>query len=322
MLTLSELAAKNGMTVRPISAHRLFQRLGVTSLRGANASQDIQDFHANNLGILTVGSPSGPLTRNDDGSFQQPYSFGSIVKPLNGQASVAVRFAIELEIAGVRCFGTDDPDNEDAPYLITSVYALDPMKKEDALQSIKHGPDDIGPVSPPKVFAQGRTLTDGAFFVPGDGEVRLHIQLWDHESGDPNDIKDKASTVAQAALAAAAVAISPVLGAASAILAKATQLLDSVGDAIGGIVADLIGDDLVGELDLHIDNKFLTTLASDPSSLDRTNPVSVPGVTYNFPQLNEDDSPEGRSWLLTRSGTKGTYRAYFKLRISPMSFPP
>jgi hypothetical protein len=290
------------------------------SLHALITAFEIEQFHSKTFGILSVGSPTGSLTRTADGSFLQTYTFGSIIKPLDQPAFLHGRFLATLELAGVRCFGTDDPDGTDKPYLVISVYAHDPSRPEEAVQTIKIGPEDIGEISPPQVFAQGRSLVDRPFFVPGDGTIRIHVKLFDQENGDPEDIKNKTSTALQVAMAAAITAI-PLIGPPAAVLAKSSGILDSVGDAFGGLLGDLFGDDLIDQHDFVVDNQFLSTARDQPETLHRKSD-SIPGASYNSPQLKEDGSPEGRSWLFDRGPGKGTYRVFFGFRVAEVTFPP
>jgi len=283
------------------------------------AASEIERFHSNNLGTLTVGSPTGPLTRNPDGSFQQAYAFGSIVKPLDGPPLIASRFFVDLRVAGVTCFGTDDPSGTDEPYFVTVAVAVDPFNGDNSIQTVKFGPDEIGPISPRQVFAKDHQLTDKAFLVPGDGSLRIHVKLMDLENGDPDAIKSKMSTAAQAAMAAGLAAI-PLVGPPGALVAKSSGILDTVGDALGGLVADIFGDDLIGQLDFVVDNAFLRQILSGDPSLTTRRSDSIPGEVYNFPQLKEDESPESRSWLFDRGAGKGTYRMFFKIRVAPLVF--
>jgi hypothetical protein len=320
MLSFSSLAAEVELGNRPVSMAAVFDKWHVRSLRDAIASHEIEQFHAANLGILTVGSPAGPLTHDPDGSFVQPYTFGTIIKPLDGPPSISVRFLLDVRIAGVRCFGTDDPSGTDEPYIITTVFSTEPFAKDKAVQTIRFGPEEIGSVSPPQVFAQDHQLAakdDIGFLVPGDGAVRINVTLMDHESGDPEDIKNKVSSAAQSAMAAAIAAI-PLVGLPAAVLAKASGILDTVGDAIGGLFADLFGDDLIDRKDFVIDNAFLRRVLSDDPTLHLTS-ASIPGISYNYPRLKEDDSLEGRSWLFDRGPGKGTYRMFFKVTVASIT---
>jgi hypothetical protein len=325
MLSLRESAQAAGI----LSARKLALQFNIsppfslhTLIATQKASHEIEQFHSNNLGILTVGAPTGQLTRTGDGNFLQAYTFGTIVKPSDAEPFIASRILVDLRIAGVRCFGTDDPSGTDEPYFVTTVVAVDPSIKDNAVQTIKFGPGEIGPISPPVVFAQDHALTNGAFAVPGEGSFNIHVTLMDHESGDPEDVKNKASTAAQVGMAAGIAAI-PLLGPPAAVLAKSTGILEFVGDAVGDFVAEIFGDDLIGQLTFVVDNGYLKKVLSDgetPTLTRRSD--SIPGEAYNFPQLKEEDSPEGRSWLFDRGPGKGTYRMFFRIRLAPVHFTP
>lgn len=280
------------------------------------ATREIAQFYADSKAILIVGSPAGLVVRNADGSFQQQFTFGTIVKPLNNPPQIGERVHVDIEVAAVRCFGTDDPSGTDEPYLISTVYKIDPSEGQNAVQTVNVGPDDIGSVSPPAVFAQARQLANNVT-VPGDGELRLHVQVWDQELlGNYNDVKTKTGEAAQAAIAAGLVALDAQVGGASAIISKLGGLLDSVGSAIGGIIADLLADDLIAEHDFTIPTEFLKALVENPGSLERTSD-SVPGISFNYPalpQFPENDSDAGRSWLFDGGDGGGTYRVFFRVK--------
>lgn len=147
--------------------------------------------------------------------------------------------------------------------------------------------------------------------VPGDGSIRIHIQLWDEEAvGSTSNLKDATSAAAQAAIAAGMTAINPILGGSGAIVAAVSGILSSVGDAIGDAVADIIeeavGDDLIDQLDFVVPSTFLKEVCfGNPASLNRMS-AAIPGVMFNFPDTVEDDS-----WLFERG--HGTYRVFFRI---------
>src|SRR5690349_419767 len=111
--SLRSLAAETGFADPPISLKAVLGHYGVQSVADAIAAREVEQFHSATLGILTVGSVSGPLKRTPDGGFEQPYTFGSIVKPADAFPDVGNRFHVTVILAGVRCFGTDDPSGTD-----------------------------------------------------------------------------------------------------------------------------------------------------------------------------------------------------------------
>jgi hypothetical protein len=150
------------------------------SLSELIATKQIADFHGTHLGILTVGSPSGPVKRIAEGGFQQQFSFGSIIKPADAFPDVGNRFHVTVTLAGVRCFGTDDPSGSDEPYLITSVFTIDPREKDKSAHTTRIGPDSIGEVEVGRAFGQNSDLAVD-FAVPGDSDIALNVQLFDQE---------------------------------------------------------------------------------------------------------------------------------------------
>jgi hypothetical protein len=143
-----------------------------------------------------------------------------------------------VTLAGVRCFGTDDPSGTDEPFLITSVVTLDPRAKNKSTQTTRIGPDGVGDVEVGRV-GQNRDLAID-FAVPGDSDIALIVQLFDQELITNPDkarqaIADANNTAMLAGLAALTAAVPPAGAAAAAVLAvlKAAGLLDAFSDGIG-----------------------------------------------------------------------------------------
>jgi len=279
------------------------------SLHALIAGHEIEELYNKSRGILTVGSPRGPVQRIGNGDFEQRYTFGSIIKPLDKPARIGDETAVSIEIAAVRCFGTDDPSGHDEPYLITTVYAVSTKLGELNPQTTRFGPDEFGEVTghlgENNIFAQGRQLAHD-FPVPGDSDIRIHVQLWESEHGNPEDIKQKVSKAAGTAASTAVGELGPI-GNTVAILAEVLGLLDTIGDAIGGVIGGIFGDDLIGVKDFVVPNDYLQKLVADPNSLTRRSD-SIPSETFNFPQQPEDDS-----WLF--SNGHASYRVFFRIKI-------
>jgi hypothetical protein len=157
--------------------------------------------------------------------------------------------------------------------------------------------------------------------VPGDSDIAVNVQLFDKELiSNPEKarkaISDANTAAIYAAVAALTLAVPPAgaIAAGAVALAKVSGLLDDFSDGIGKLVADIFGDDHLGSMDLRITKSFLQTIRADPTSLDRTS-AAIGGETYNFPQLPEDDSEAGRSWMFAEEG-KGTYRPFFRVVLT------
>jgi Tachylectin len=280
----------------------------------SRAADQITHYWSDSLAVLSVGSPSAPVARTEGGGFVQPHTFGSIIKPLGTPPIIADRFHVTVRLAGVRCWATDDPSGNDEPYIISAVYALDPREPEKAAQITRIGNPGIGEVDAGRVFAQNQDLAID-FAVPGDGDIRIHFELYDEETvSDPEKAKQLISKEVQDGIAAGVGALTvayPPVGlivGGVVVAAKAVGLLDDLTDAIGS-VANIFADDRLGVLDLRVSNEFLVKLRDDPQSLDRKSDA-IGGATYNFPQLPEDKSEAGKSWFFDEDG-KGTYRPFF-----------
>ncbi|WON74455.1 hypothetical protein [Nitrosospira sp. Is2] len=325
MTSVSEFATKIGLGPRPISLTDLVRKFGTKSLREAIAAQEaaereIEQYYVANLGILTVGSPTGPVTLTPQGDFRKPYSFGSIIRPA-GEGNfpdVGERFHVTIRLQGIRCFGTDDPGGTDEPFLISSVTTLDPRDKTKSAVTTKINHDAIGDVHVGTVFGKNIDLAVD-IAVPGDSDIALSLLLFDEETfSKPEDAAKKISALNTAHMQAGIATLTafvPAAGvavlAAEAILHAAGDYINEFSDAIGKTVADWFSDDHIGTVSLTIDNQFLRTLRDNPESLDRKSD-SIGGATYNFPQLPEDDSEAGKSWMFREEG-KGTYRPFFKV---------
>jgi hypothetical protein len=285
----------------------------------SRAADEIARYWSDSLGVLSVGSPSAPVSRTQGGGFVQAHTFGSIIMPLGVPPTIAKRFHVTVVLAGVRCWATDDPSGNDEPYIISAVYALDPREAEKAVQVQRIGNPGIGEVDAGRTFAQNQDLAID-FAVPGDGDIRIHFELYDEETvSDPEQAKHLISQEAQAGIAAGVVALTAAFPPAGAIVggvvavAKAVGLLDTFTDALGS-VASIFADDRLGVLDLKVSNEFLATLRDSPQNLERKS-NAIGGASYNFPQLPEDKSEAGMAWFFDEDG-RGTYRPFFRIQLT------
>jgi hypothetical protein len=245
-----------------------------------------------------------------EGLSTQTYTFGSIIKPQGDVPKLVERSHVSIAIAAIKCFATDDPGGVDEPYLITTIYGLDPSRPEDLAHTQRIDNSEFGDIGTGDIFAKSRQIAND-IVVPGDGEIRIHVQLWDEEVvGSTEGLRDATNATAQAAITAAMSYFGGPVGAGGAILTAASGLLSTIGGAIGDFVGnfweELFGDDLIDQHEFVIPSSFLRALTTgDPSALNRTS-ESIPEITYNFPDTIEDDS-----WLLDRGS--GTYRIFFKI---------
>jgi hypothetical protein len=284
-----------------------------------NVTDEITRFYVDNLGVLTVGTPTGPVIRTPDDGYRQTYTFGNILKPLGDFPDIGDRTHVTISLAGIQCVVTDDPSGTDEPFVVTSVFTLDPRLFEKAVQTRRIGPERVGDVHEGGVFGQGRDMAVD-FAIPGDSSIAVHLELFDQELvSNPDKAKEAisdANTAAVLAGVAALTAFVPPAGAAAAAavaVLQASGLLDDFSDGIGSLVTSLFSEDHLGTVDLRVTKEFLKQLQENPQSLERKSD-SIGGESYNFPQAPEDDSPAGKSWLINNG--QGIYRPFFRIQLT------
>jgi hypothetical protein len=280
------------------------------------AQRAIAAFHAQQVGPLIVGSAKSPPTLLQDGAWRQEFRFGSILMPLGGPPNFESRWVVVVELAGLRCFGTDDPSGEDEAYLVSIVYAIDPLQQEKAVSSRR---TDWDTARPGDVIGKSTQLAEG-FFIPGDGSILIRLALYDRELGASDHLEKKWSDLAKDGIIGGLTVLDPAIGAAAVALDEATHLISDISDALGGAIAGIFGDDKLGEIELPIHADFLERLIADGHGLPRTS-GSIPGTNYNFPELQES-GPESGQWFFSGNGDGGSYRPFLSIRAARVTLSP
>jgi hypothetical protein len=280
----------------------------------ALAKHAIMGFHEKQLGILIVGSPVGPVRDAANGAHEQRFEFGSILKPLDLPPRVATRFIVTIEIAAIKCFGTDDPDGEDQPYLVTAVYGIDPLQQGGSVRTSKihFGNQTEGSVFRPPA---GKPLMSEPIFIPGNGSIQVTLSLWDEEVASPGALQDKWRGIASAAIIAGLALLNPMVGSGASVLEAAEGIVKDAARELVTAVSEFLGiaDDHIATRSFPITADFLKRLIAHGSGMPRTS-ASIPGIPYNFPELPETDDPVGRSWLFEGAG--GSYRIFLTVRAA------
>src|SRR5262249_26981547 len=203
-------------------------------------------------GLITVGLPAGPVTRDDNGGYHLPCEVGSLMipptstgnphtqqpRPLDATAGPQTksRYLIDsIEIVGCRCFATDDPiDKEDETYVVANLSWVSwnqntkqavPNQmtiRTDIHNGTKGDHGDNNDI-PGDVIFTNQQLFPSSILFPGSASVAFHIDLWDHEDGDADKIRDQASAVAQDAIAVAAGLVTGLLAGLTAGVACAVM---------------------------------------------------------------------------------------------------
>lgn len=298
------------------------------------ATLDLHQYWAASGGMLTVGLPIGPVTRSPDGSYLLPCLSGSLFmaddtsKPQDGTR----HFIDSIEIVGLRCYSPDDPHGDET-YVVSDAYYYEVSSDGSTTsrsQPFRSNVADTDSVKSGSVVLSHTIITNGPIVVPGNADVSLSFQVWDQENGNPDDVAetvaDAAQTTLDTGLGAVAALLSgaaPEVGAgAGYILGGITHVLGGVASAIGDAVADLLGDDQIG------DSKTFTITADyvrrliDGQVLERiSESLEDPGITYNWPELPEDDSADGRFWLFDGDKGGGQYRPFLRITASELGPP-
>jgi hypothetical protein len=299
----------------------------VHSLRDALAAERIDDFHRRTGGPFgRLGASAGPLARSDGGSYTQSFQLGRVdLADIDAQPTAVTTFEAEVSLAAVRCFGTQDSDTDET-YAVISVISVDPnfagtdelvLTKRTAIQENVHAGDVIFKATTLSPFARG---------FPGSG-IGIHVAIWDHESGDADDITKQihdvlsdAANKGASALAGAAAADDP--GVTGGTIGDITQFqiggvrpFDVLTLGAAKLLAGLFADDLVGEHQFLISAQKLIDL-SDPAKFNaslKRSPDLDSDVVFNWPPTPQDE-------VLLSDGD-GSYKVYFKVRGISTSTP-
>ena len=271
------------------------------------ASREIERFHRDSKAVLRVGRLTGHPVRSADGTVTRSCSVGSISKPLNEPPRENSRFKTSVKIAAVRCFGTEDPSGEDEPYLVISIWGFDNVAADTLLQTVTVERDNTEEsVKAGQVFLHGKAVGREIFF-PGEGGLRITVNLHEEEQGNKNEMREKQHQLIQTAIGFGLGKINE----AVAVAAELTGILEAATKTVTAGIAEIFGDDLVASRTFLLDNETAVQIAQDPKP--RRTSGSIPGVKYNFPTFVEDDSAEGKGWLFEGGG--GSYRVFFTLHL-------
>lgn len=326
MVSVAEFATKIGFGIRPISVHSVLRKFTSNSLHDAIATHSIKDFHRRTgADYGPFGVPLGALTKAADGSYHHQTQLGNIhLTDISGSPSGETQFIADVTLSALKCFGTQD-NGPDETYAIISLFSINPNHSgsdklaQTILTEIQEN------VHPQDTIFKMRTLGN---IVPVGTGIGIHIAIWDHESGDANDIRDKIAAViedgtnkAAAAVAGAAAADDPSVSAGT--VGKVTDF--EVGGikpfhlltlGIARLISHALADDLIGEQVFFIPAANIVDFA-DQTKFDasiRKSPDLPFDVQLNWPPRPEDEP------LFTDG--KGTYKAYFLIKGAMIPLPP
>lgn len=320
MQKMSEFASEAGFKTRPISGLALVRKFATTSLRDAIAGFKVHDFHRRTGGKFgPLGVSLGSPARQADGSYIANYQLGSItLADISAQPSAETSYSADVMIAAVKCFGTQDNDGEDSTYAVISLSSMNPNKAGgDLVQTIRTKIQDNTHAG--DVIFKAWSLPQAPAFPAGAG-IAITVSIWDHESGNADEIRDKIHTViddgvkkAASALAGAAAADDPsvsggTIGDITQFVVGGVKPFELLTLGLSDLLAKAFSDDLLGEhtfvipaaniVELLDQNTFIASIRKSPD-LDFD-------VQYNWPPKPEDE------YLF--SDGHGSYKIYFLVR--------
>ena len=141
MNTLLELVREEQFEERPVTLRKLLQshNAGELTVRALFASHEMLVEYLNTpRWLLALGPHTGGITKNDSG-YEIPVTLGFLQKPklspldeppFGPTQSLWGSLGRAVDLAAVKCFGTEDPGNlcpnEDETYAIISIFTLLP----------------------------------------------------------------------------------------------------------------------------------------------------------------------------------------------------
>jgi hypothetical protein len=223
-----------------------------------------------------------------------------------------------VQLAAVKCFGTDDPSGTDEPFVIFSIVSVDPTQITTHAGAMSVRTEIVNDISGGRIFLDdGRMLTTGPIDVTGSG-LHIGVAVYDHDLGDPDKISD---TIAQAMEEAAKKAAQVFITAAAAADPKLNGPIGDftdysilgvkpfklIADAITGLLG--FGDDLVGTHTFQLTEADLLNFAQDPKFRADVDGLP-PQDSFNVPTPEDFNAS-----LISSGGSAGSYKVYLRVRV-------
>src|SRR5262249_29542200 len=164
MQSLKAVAKQDGFTSFPLSLKQVFQKYNVHSALDYIAAHKLSDVYRQCCGSASIlGSPRGPVTRQPDGSYLQNFGLGVMdLKITAGDPVVIKQHQATVQLAAVKCFGTDDPSGTDEPFVIFSIVSIDPTQITTHGGAMTVRTEIVNDISGQQIFLDdGRMLTTG-----------------------------------------------------------------------------------------------------------------------------------------------------------------
>lgn len=302
----------------PASCRQFVERFETQSLRTGLASQALRRLF---LGTRGAPGPLGPVQGRvvpTGRGFTQKTLLGTLdLDDLDLAPIARASLEVDVTLAAIGCFGTQD-SGDDETFAVITLYSIDPNRSggNQVVRTFRT-PIQSGVKPGTALFKSTRI---GAIEPVGTG-IGIHVAVWDHESGDADEIERKIADVIRDGVGKAATAL-----AGSAVASDPSASAGTIGDitsfevggikpfevltlGLAGLIAGLLADDLVGERHFIIPATNLLALADQATfSASVRRPPDLDGdIQFNWP------TPELEPQMLLTNGD-GTYKAYFLLR--------
>ena len=175
MQSVRELVKQEGFNAFPVSFRQVLRKRKVRTALDLVAAHKIADTYRRCCGSASqLGSPRGDLSRRPDGAYFQDFALATL--ELADAASVPkVKESTQatVQLAAVKCFGTDDPGGTDEPFIVFSIVSVDPFQLTTSAGAVTVRTEIVNDVGGGQVFLDdGRLLTLNPIDVTGTG---LHI---------------------------------------------------------------------------------------------------------------------------------------------------
>jgi hypothetical protein len=273
----------------------VLEGLGGTPAEDSIAARSMARFYRGTGSAFgPLGIPLGMPRRGSGTSYVQDFEIGGMhLGDFAGEVKAEVKFEADVTLAAVRIFGTQDR-REDESYIVMSLVTVDPnhpIPVQTQRTVIQDG------------VKRGDTIFKNAIRMQqpfsGTSGLMIHLAVWDHESGDQDEIRDQINKILEegAAKAASALAGGDLSGQAGTVGDITNFEIGGVKPfkvitlGVAGLIAGALADDLIGEhtyvippgniVDWADQTKFTQSIRP-PDGLDFD-------VQFNWPPRLEDE---------------------------------
>lgn len=329
MASVLDTVRQVGLNEGPASCRDFVRKVGTQSLRTGMASHSIRNLHLRTAGAFgPLGAVAGGVMPAGKG-FNQRTLLGTLELGNLDLAPVAsASLEVEVSLAAIGCFGTQDA-GDDETFAVITLYSIDP-NRSGGNQVVRTFRTPVQPgVKPGDSLFKSTPI--GTIQPVGTG-IGIHVAVWDHESGDADEIEKTIAAVIRDSVGKAATALGSaasaddastsggVIGDITSFEVGGIKPFEVLTLGLAGLIADGLADDLVGERHFIIPAANLVGFA-DQATLTASirRPPDLDGdIQFNWP------TPEIEPRMLITDGD-GTYKAYFLIRsrvVSPFPVLP